>query len=109
MRITLCYAHFFIDSFRFFLYNLIKRLNKRLIERGGRKMKKSYRIENIDCAHCAEELQNSLKKIEGVIELKINFLLQKLIVEASSETFEIVMAKIREQVKKSEPDVVIKG
>ena len=26
-------------------------------------MKKSYRIENIDCANCAEKLQNSLKKI----------------------------------------------
>ena len=65
-------------------------------------MKKSYRIENIDCANCAEKLQNSLKKIEGVIELKINFLMQKLVLEADSEN-------IKDQAKKIEPQVLIKG
>lgn len=72
-------------------------------------MKKSYRIENIDCANCAEKLENSLKKIEGVIELKINFLMQKIIVEADAENFEKVLANIKAHAKKIEPQVLIKG
>ncbi len=72
-------------------------------------MKKSYRIENIDCANCAEKLQNSLKKIEGVIELKINFLMQKLVLEADSENFSTVLENIKVQAKKIEPQVLIKG
>ncbi|WP_019880221.1 cation transporter [Succinispira mobilis] len=72
-------------------------------------MKKSYRIENIDCANCAEKLQNSLKKIEGVIELKINFLMQKLVLEADSENFSTVLENIKVQAKKIEPKVLIKG
>ena len=72
-------------------------------------MKKSYRIENIDCANCAEKLQNSLKKIEGVIELKINFLMQKLVLEADSENFSTVLENIIVQAKKIEPKVLIKG
>ena len=70
-------------------------------------MKKSYRIENIDCANCAEKLQNSLKKIEGVIELKINFLMQKLVLEADSENFSTVLENIKVQAKKIEPKVLL--
>ncbi len=71
-------------------------------------MKKSYRIENIDCAHCAEKLQSSLQKIEGVLELKINFLMQKLIIEANPENFDSVLNNIKIQIKKLEPQVSIK-
>lgn len=46
-------------------------------------MIKKYKIIGIDCANCARELEDNLKKIPGVTSLKISFLMQKLTVECS--------------------------
>ena len=45
-------------------------------------MKKIYKIE-IDCAHCAAKAEDAAKKIEGVSDLAINFMTQKMTVEFS--------------------------
>lgn len=43
-------------------------------------MKKIYKIE-IDCAHCAAKAEDAARKIEGVCELNVNFMTQKMTVE----------------------------
>lgn len=43
-------------------------------------MKKIYKIE-VDCAHCAAKAEDAAKKVEGVIDLAINFMTQKMTVE----------------------------
>ena len=42
-------------------------------------MKKIYKIE-VDCAHCAAKAEDEAKKVEGVCELAINFMTQKMTV-----------------------------
>ena len=42
-------------------------------------MKKTYRIE-VDCANCANKMEDAARKVEGVQEVTVNFMAQKMIV-----------------------------
>ena len=46
-------------------------------------MKIKYTITGIDCPNCAAKLAASMEKIDGVESAKINFLTEKLTVEAT--------------------------
>lgn len=73
-------------------------------------MRKTYSINGIDCANCAMKLEEKINKIKDVKEATINFMMAKLIVEtdsSSEEEFNQIMIKIKEIVKKMEPDAVI--
>ena len=37
-------------------------------------MKKQYKLDEIDCANCARELQDELAKLEGVKSVSVNFM-----------------------------------
>lgn len=67
-------------------------------------MKKSYRMEDLCCAHCAAEIEEGVQKIEGVQSVSVNFILQKITVEANDEIFDAVMKKVVKTCKKIEPD-----
>ena len=43
-------------------------------------MKKTYQIE-VDCANCANLMEEATKKTEGVADATVNFMTQKMIVE----------------------------
>ena len=43
-------------------------------------MKKTYKIE-VDCANCANKMEDATRKTEGVKDATVNFMTQKLIVE----------------------------
>ena len=70
-------------------------------------MKKSYKIE-VDCANCANKLEEAARKAPGVQELTVNFMAQKMIV-----TFEdgadvnAVMKDVVSRCKKVEDDCEI--
>ena len=53
-------------------------------------MKKTYQIE-VDCANCANLMEEAAKKTEGVQDAVVNFMTQKMIVEfregAAPKTF----------------------
>ena len=44
-------------------------------------MKKSYQMEDLDCAHCAAKMENAIREIEGVRSASVNFFAQKLTIE----------------------------
>ena len=70
-------------------------------------MKKSFVVEDLCCAHCAAEMEEGIKKIEGVQSATVNFILQKLTVEIADEEFDAVMKKVVKTCKKIEPDCTI--
>ena len=70
-------------------------------------MKKIYRIEELDCAHCAQKVEDGIRKLDGVINVQINFLSQKLVLEAEDWKFDEVLAKAKAVAKKVEPDCEI--
>ena len=67
-------------------------------------MKKIYRLEDLDCAHCAAKMENAIAKLEGVQSVTVNFMAQKLILEAEDDRFESILEQAVKICKKIEPD-----
>ena len=56
-------------------------------------MKKVLKIENLDCANCAAKLERRISKIDGVIKANVNFIGERLTLEADDERFDAVLQK----------------
>ena len=70
-------------------------------------MKKTYKIE-VDCANCANLMENEAKKTEGVANAVVNFMTQKMIVEfEDGREPKAVMKDVLKACKKVEPDCEI--
>ena len=67
-------------------------------------MKKVFKLEDLECAHCAAKMQDAIAKIDGVKAVSINFLMQKMTLEADDAVFEDVLKKAQKAIKKVEPD-----
>lgn len=70
-------------------------------------MSKSFKIE-VDCANCANLVEEAAKKVDGVKDLTISFMTQKMKVsfeEGADQT--AVMAEVLKVAKKVEPDFEI--
>ena len=71
-------------------------------------MKKVFKMQDLDCAHCAAKMQDAIAKIDGVNSVSINFLMQKMTLDADDAVFEDVLKKAQKAIKKVEPDCKIK-
>ena len=71
-------------------------------------MKKTFILENLDCANCAAKLERSLNKIEGV-EAVVTFMTKKMMLEAEENRMEEAVSEAERIIKKLEPQVVIKA
>lgn len=70
-------------------------------------MKQTYKIE-VDCANCANLMEEAASKIAGVAKVTVNFMTQKMIVEfEEGQEPVIVMKKVVKACKKVEPDCEI--
>lgn len=70
-------------------------------------MTKTYKIE-VDCANCANLVEEATKRVEGVKELSISFMTQKMKVTFEEGTDErAVMANVLKAAKKVESDFEI--
>ena len=70
-------------------------------------MKKSYKIE-VDCANCANKMEDAARKIPGVKEVTVNFMTQKMIVEFDEGAdAAAVMKNVAAACKKVEDDCEI--
>ncbi|PWL96700.1 MAG: heavy metal transporter [Clostridiales bacterium] len=70
-------------------------------------MKKSYLLEDLDCAVCAEKMADAIRKIDGVESADVSFLMQKLTLTADEERFDEILKKVVKACKKIEPDCKI--
>ena len=70
-------------------------------------MKKTYSIE-VDCANCANLMEEAAQKTEGVASAVVNFMTQKMIVEfAEGADQKATMKAVLKACKKVEPDCEI--
>ena len=70
-------------------------------------MKKTYKIE-VDCANCANLMEEAAGKTEGVEKAAVNFMTQKMIVEfEEGQDSKAVMKDVLNACKKVEPDCEI--
>ncbi len=71
-------------------------------------MKKTFILEDIDCAHCAQKIEDKVSKLKGVSNCKVTFLTQKLVYDVEDDLASEVEAEMRKLVKSMEPDVTVK-
>lgn len=72
-------------------------------------MKKNFKIE-VDCANCANEVENAAKKVAGVKSVSISFMTQKMKIEFEEGADEqSVMNEVMKAAKKIEPDFEVIG
>ncbi len=69
-------------------------------------MKHKFRIEGLDCPICASKLATRMAEIDGVDNVKINFLPEKLTIESELDR-EVLLPLLRKEAKAFDPSVVI--
>lgn len=70
-------------------------------------MKKTYNIE-VDCANCANFMEEATKKTPGVASAVVNFMTQKMTVEfEEGQDAKAVMKEVLKACRKVEPDCEI--
>ncbi|MDL2252604.1 cation transporter [Ruminococcaceae bacterium OttesenSCG-928-I18] len=67
-------------------------------------MKKTYKLEDLECANCAAKMENALNQLEGV-HANIRFMQQSMTFEAPDEQFDSLLNQAQKLMRKIEPDV----
>jgi copper chaperone CopZ len=66
-------------------------------------MKKRYKFV-VDCANCAAKVEEAVKKIDGVNDATVNFMAQKLVLDADDARYDDILKEVIATAKKVEPD-----
>lgn len=67
-------------------------------------MKKTFKLEDLDCANCAAKMEAAIAKIPGVTKVTVNFMAQKMILEAPDEQFDSIVKLAAKTIADVEPD-----
>ena len=67
-------------------------------------MKKRFKLVDLDCANCAAKMEDAIKKVDGVKDATVSFVMQKMTVEADDARFDDIMEEIVKVCKRVEPD-----
>lgn len=70
-------------------------------------MKKKFKLQDLDCANCAAKMEESIKKLPGVNDASVSFMMQKMTVDAADDKFDEVMKEVVKICAKIEPDCKI--
>lgn len=70
-------------------------------------MTKTYKLEELDCAHCAAKIEDAVAGLPGVLKSTVTLLTQKLVVEVEEAQAATITGEIKKIVKKYEPDVEV--
>ena len=67
-------------------------------------MKKTYKMRDLDCANCAAKMEDAIRKLDGVQDVSISFMTQKLTIEAEEDRLEEIMRQAVKGCQKVEPE-----
>ena len=59
------------------------------------------------CANCAAKMEDAIKKLDGVNDATVSFMMQKLTLDADDDRFDEILKEAAEICKKVEPDCKI--
>ena len=79
------------------------------MKEGELTMKKAFKLSELDCGHCAQEIEDAVAKLEGVTKVRVNFMSQRMTLEADDARFDEILGEIRKIIKTIEPDAVFEG
>lgn len=63
-------------------------------------MKKKFKVQDVDCADCAAKMEEAIGKIDGVTSAKLNFLTEKLTLEADADRIDEILNLAEIEMKK---------
>ena len=64
-----------------------------------------FKIKGLDCANCAAELERAIQIVDGVENVSISFMTERMNIELNANNKEEIMKKIKKVIRKEEPDV----
>ncbi len=67
-------------------------------------MTRRFKMEELDCALCAEKMQDAIKKIPGVHNAVISFMTQRLTLDADEDQFDEILKKAQAACRKVDRD-----
>ena len=70
-------------------------------------MKKKFKLQDLDCANCAAKIEDAIKKIPGVNDANVSFMMQKMTIDAEDDKFDAIMEEVVRVCAKVEPDCKI--
>ena len=70
-------------------------------------MKKTYKLQDLDCANCAAKMEAAIGRLDGVSSARVNFMTQKLTIEAEPSNLDSVLDEAQRICSGIEPDCVI--
>lgn len=70
-------------------------------------MKKKFKMVDLDCANCAQKMEDAIRKIDGVQNANVSFMMQKMTIEAEEGCFDEIMQEVVKVCRKVEPDCQI--
>ncbi len=71
-------------------------------------MKKSFRLEGLDCANCAAKIEKDIMALDGVTEITVNAMTTKMVLVADDGKMDEIIKTAEKIIKKHEPHVVMK-
>ena len=79
------------------------------MKEGELTMKKAFKLSELDCGHCAQEIEDAVAKLDGVTKVRVNFMSQRMTLEADDARFDEIVGEIKKIIKTIEPDAVLEG
>ena len=70
-------------------------------------MKKTFKLDEVDCSNCAARMERKINEIEGVIAASVSFMTQKLTIEADESDFDRILKEAQKAISKIEPDCTL--
>lgn len=70
-------------------------------------MKKTWELEDLDCANCAAKLEEAVNKISGVREAAVSFMSQKLTIEAEENDMERILSEAEKIIEQMGEEIKI--
>ena len=70
-------------------------------------MEKKFKLQDLDCANCAAKMEDAIKKIPGVNDANVSFMMQKMTIDAEDDKFDAIMEEVVRVCAKVEPDCKI--
>ena len=67
-------------------------------------MKKTYKMQDLDCANCAAKMEAAINKLDGVNAATVSSMSQKPTIEADDARLDEIMQQVVKACRKVEPD-----
>ncbi|MDD4112303.1 MAG: cation transporter [Herbinix sp.] len=66
-------------------------------------MKKKFILKGLGCANCASKMETAINKLTDVKEATVNFMTQKLVIDAEEDKISSIIEEVEKIVKRIEP------